>query len=108
MKKTLIKPKQQTLLHANACMISVKEMLDLIATTFTTGIELTAILDNHQAAIAEISDTQITAYIDEYKHRASASDSPCELFSFLNRLAYNLRTFRNNAQNQNAAHRITH
>lgn len=100
--------KQKNLLHTTACVISVKELLDLITTTFTAGIELTAILDNHQSAIAEISDRQITAYIDEYKHRASASDSSRELFSFLNRLAYNLRAFRNNAQNRNTARRIAH
>lgn len=97
MTKTLTKPKQQNLLHTNACMISVKELLDLITTTLTTGIELTAVLDNHRLAIAEISDAQITAYIDEYSHRAALSGKKSELLGFLARLSYNLRAYRNNA-----------
>lgn len=99
---------KKNLLHTTACAISVKELLDVIATTFTAGIELTAILDNHQAAIAEISDVQIAAYIDEYKRRALTSDNSRELFSFLNRLAYNLQTYRNNAQDKNTVRRIAY
>lgn len=100
--------KQKTLLHTTACVISVKELLDLIATSFTTGVEMTAVFNNHQAAIAQISDSQIAAYIEIYKQRASHSDNNRELFSFLSRLSLNLRTFRNNALSQNTPQCTAH
>lgn len=91
MKKTLIKSKQkttQTLLHSNACMISVSELLHLMSTSELAGVNLHGLLCNHAPAISQISNAQIDAFIDGHKRRAEQAsqyrrDSERDLLSTL-------------------------
>lgn len=96
MTKTLTKPKRQALLHANACMISVSELLHLMSTAETTGVELHGLLSNHAPAISQISNEQIDAFIERHKQRvekASCSHRNKER-DLLSTLAVKLRVAR--------------
>lgn len=86
----------QKYLNSNACMISVKELLQLMSLAEKTPFEV-PLLHNHQRAIANISNQQIDAFIDECKQAGSNIDK-----ADLSGLAVQLR-IRRDACNKYAA-----
>lgn len=88
--------KPSVLLHKNACMISVSELLHLMSTSELAGVDLHGLLCNHAPAISQISNAQIDAFIDGHKQRAklvssARRDSEQDLLSTL---AIKLRVVR--------------
>ncbi|PID65954.1 MAG: hypothetical protein CR977_00095 [Gammaproteobacteria bacterium] len=63
---------QQNKLYAPACIMNVGEMLHIMSAAAVSPVSMTAVLDNHAATVAAVTDAQIMLFIGHRQRQARA------------------------------------